>query len=149
MGAALTIGRIAKLAGVNVETVRYYQRRGLVIEPDRHAGSYRRYPIETVAQILFIKRAQALGFSLDEIAILIQSGSALGCDQIHTLIAQKTEVLRGQIDVLCERLDVLQRLTLQCENTEGAACTPCPVVAHLSGESVFASDTARDCSMVE
>jgi MerR family mercuric resistance operon transcriptional regulator len=64
MASELTIGRVAKLAGVNVETIRYYQRRGLLAEPDKPHMGYRRYPADIVKHIRFIKRAQALGFTL-------------------------------------------------------------------------------------
>ena len=69
--AALTIGDIADAAGVGVETIRYYERRGLVPQPDRMAGAYRRYGKGHVDCIRFIKRAQALGFSLEEVATLL------------------------------------------------------------------------------
>ena len=70
--AALTIGRLARAAGVNVQTVRFYQRRGLLAIPSRPPGGVRRYAPGTAAQIRLIKRAQALGFSLDEVAALLR-----------------------------------------------------------------------------
>ena len=72
MASELTIGRVAKLAGVSVETIRYYQRRGLLTEPDKPHMGYRRYPADIVKHIRFIKRAQALGFSLQEIIELLR-----------------------------------------------------------------------------
>ena len=69
---AMTIGRLAAAAGVHVETVRYYQRRELLREPSRALGSVRRYGIEDVGRLQFIRRAQAMGFSLDEIAGLLR-----------------------------------------------------------------------------
>ena len=71
MASELTIGRVAKLAGVNVETIRYYQRRRLIAEPDKPHMGYRRYPADIVKHIRFIKRAQALGFTLEEITELL------------------------------------------------------------------------------
>ena len=70
--AGMTIGRLAKEAGVNVETVRYYQRRGLLEEPQKPAGGHRRYQQSTLDRIAFIRRAQALGFSLAEIESLLE-----------------------------------------------------------------------------
>ena len=67
----LTIGGFAKAAGVNVETIRFYQRKGLLLEPDRPYGSIRRYGQTDVARVKFVKSAQRLGFSLDEIAELL------------------------------------------------------------------------------
>ena len=72
MEASLTIGRLAESAQVNVETVRYYQRRGLMREPARPTGSVRRYSNDDVTRIRFIKRAQQLGFTLDEITSLLK-----------------------------------------------------------------------------
>ena len=67
----LTIGRAAAAAGVNVETIRYYQRRHLLDEPSKPLGGYRRYSSETVKRVRFIKRAQTLGFTLEEISGMI------------------------------------------------------------------------------
>ncbi len=70
----LTIGRLAKLVDVNVETIRYYQRIGLIDEPVAPLNGFRKYPIKTAEYITFIKRAQRLGFSLKEIAELLKIG---------------------------------------------------------------------------
>jgi len=70
--AKLTIGRVPAAAGVNVETIRYYQRRGLLEEPMKPLGGYRDYPTDVVKQIRFIKRAQALGFTLEDVTGLLQ-----------------------------------------------------------------------------
>lgn len=64
MATELTIGKLADAAGVNVETIRYYQRRGLLDEPAKPLGGHRRYPVDMVKRLRFIKRAQALGFTL-------------------------------------------------------------------------------------
>lgn len=145
MGTVMTISRVAKLAGVGVETVRYYQRRGLLAEPAKYGGAFRRYPIETVEQILFIKRAQALGFSLDEIGILMQSDTTAGCAPIHELVMQKAEALRSQINDLGGRLGMLERLVCLCGNWENELRSVCPLVAHLSGKGMPALDTEVNC----
>jgi MerR family mercuric resistance operon transcriptional regulator len=67
----LTIGKLAKQANVTIETIRYYQRKGLLIEPEKPATGYRQYPPEAIARIQFIKRAQQSGFTLKEIAELL------------------------------------------------------------------------------
>lgn len=67
MGTELTIGKLAAAAGVNIETIRYYQRRGLLNEPPKPLGEHRRYAPEQAKRVRFIKRAQALGFTLDEV----------------------------------------------------------------------------------
>lgn len=140
----MLIGRVAKLAGVNVETVRYYQRRGLLAEPARYYGTFRRYSIGTVEQILFIKRAQALGFSLDEIEVLIRLDAAADCDPIRDLVTQKTTALRKQIGDLRERLDVLEHLVQLCSSCGSQPGVACPLVGHLSGQNLSALNPAMD-----
>lgn len=71
MATELTIGKLADAAGVNVETIRYYQRRGLLDEPAKPLGGHRRYPVDMVKRLRFIKRAQALGFTLSEVRISV------------------------------------------------------------------------------
>jgi DNA-binding transcriptional MerR regulator len=73
-GAALRSGQVAVAAGVNVETLRYYERRGLLAEPDRSPGGHRLYPAETVTVLRVIKAAQRLGFTLEEVADLLEVG---------------------------------------------------------------------------
>lgn len=75
----LTIGALARAAGVHVETVRYYQRRGLIAQPRKPARGHRIYPRETLERLLFIKRAQELGFTLEEIASLLVLGGETRC----------------------------------------------------------------------
>ena len=74
MGTELTIGKLADAAGVNIETIRYYQRRGLLGEPPKPPGGHRRYAPEQAKRVRFIKRGQALGFTLDEVAALLTLG---------------------------------------------------------------------------
>ena len=75
----MTIGRLAKAAGVHVETIRYYQRRGLLAEPRRAPGSVRRYGAEAAARVEFVKRAQELGFTLEEVKALLKLNSTPTC----------------------------------------------------------------------
>lgn len=76
---ASAIGTIARQAGVNVETIRYYQRIGLLREPARPQGGVRRYPPDTVERIRFIKRAQDIGFTLEEVAELLRLNDGVHC----------------------------------------------------------------------
>jgi MerR family mercuric resistance operon transcriptional regulator len=76
MAQKFMIGKIAILAGVHIETIRYYQRRGLLSEPEKPHRRYGRYPRDIVQHIRFIKRAQALGFTLNEIAVLMKMEEA-------------------------------------------------------------------------
>ncbi|VAW79736.1 Transcriptional regulator, MerR family [hydrothermal vent metagenome] len=104
MEDSLTIGALAKRAGVNVETVRYYQRIGLLLEPPKPLQGYRRYPLQIVSRIHFIKRAQELGFSLKEIAELLVLND--GCCSTARQIAEI------KCEVVAARLEDLQRLHL-------------------------------------
>jgi DNA-binding transcriptional MerR regulator len=94
--AKLTIGHIAHAAGVNVETVRYYQRRGLVSLPPKRTRGFRYYTPETASRVRFIKRAQALGMSLKEVQRLIKIDAKGACKETRTLayaIAQTPRVV--------------------------------------------------------
>jgi MerR family transcriptional regulator, mercuric resistance operon regulatory protein len=79
-----TIGQLAKVAGVNVETIRYYERRGLISQPPKPAEGYRTYPNATLARIFFIKRAQELGFTLKEINKLLSLDES-HCSEVQEL----------------------------------------------------------------
>ena len=129
MGKSLTIGHLARAAGVSVETVRYYQRVGLVQEPQKPQAGYRVYSPETVDRIKFIKRAQPLGFSLQEIAELIELGES-ACDHVRL----RAEARREQIDVQIQELEdlrqTLDQLIEQCHSKEKDR--PCPIVRKLS-----------------
>jgi DNA-binding transcriptional MerR regulator len=72
--ATLRVGEVAAAAGVNIETLRYYERRGLLVRPDRSLGGHRLYPVETVARLRVIKVAQHLGFTLGEVSELLEAG---------------------------------------------------------------------------
>lgn len=93
-----TIGGLARLAGVSVETVRYYQRRGLMPCPPRPAGGVRRYAGADVARLRFIRQAQGLGFTLDEVASLLElrdAGDA--CHDVQTMTESKLALLRDKL----------------------------------------------------
>jgi hypothetical protein len=81
MRTELTIGKLAAAAGVNIETIRYYQRRGLLDEPPKPFGGQRRYPLAMAKRVRFIKRAQALGFTLSEIGALLRLDAACACTE--------------------------------------------------------------------
>ncbi len=124
----LTIGHLARAAGVNVETVRYYQRVGLVKEPARPAEGYRQYPPETVERIRFIKRAQKLGFSLKEISELLDLGEG-HCRDVRQRAEHKREMIEQQIVDLMAMKDSLETLIHACgENGEAH----CPIIETLN-----------------
>jgi len=95
--AAFTIGALANAAGVGVETIRFYQRRGLLREPARPLGAIRRYDGGDVARVRFIKRSQALGFRLDEIIDLLRLADGTHCDQARTIGDDKLRSVREKL----------------------------------------------------
>jgi MerR family mercuric resistance operon transcriptional regulator len=124
---AMTIKRLADSAGVNVETVRYYQRRGLLREPPRPPGSgIRRYEEADARRLGFIRRAQAMGFSLSEIAGLADASDARGCEHTRQLAEHKLADVRARIKALHMLETELSRLIDECAETP-TGCT-CPAL---------------------
>ncbi len=123
--ANLTIGTLAKSSGVGVETVRFYQRKGLLVEPAR-AGGIRRYDERHVERIRFIKKAQAAGFTLAEIASLIALDSTEDRRTAHELASARLELLDRRISELKDARNALSRLVAECGNGRSG---PCPIIA--------------------
>ena len=130
MATSLSIGKLAQAAGVNVETIRYYQRRGLLTEPPKPLGGQRHYPIDTVKRVRFIKRAQALGFTLEEVGALLALDRARACTPTRALAAHKQVLLEGKIADLTALHAALGMLIQECDNHRGA--TACPIVETLT-----------------
>ncbi|WOJ91728.1 MerR family DNA-binding protein (plasmid) [Methylocapsa polymorpha] len=130
MQRELTIGRLATLAGVNVETIRYYQRRGLLDEPRKPHRGHRHYPADMAKRVGFIKRAQALGFTLEEIASLLRLEGADCCADTRELAAHKVTLIERRLLDLAAMRDALTALVHQCDTgrTEG----PCPIISVLA-----------------
>lgn len=126
----LTIGRLAADAGVNVETVRYYQRRGLMAEPEKPMNGQRRYDIDAVKRVRFVKRAQVLGFSLDEIASLLELDEAHACAKTRDIAAHKLEVIDSKLADLKAMRKALTGLLRQCDT--GSAQGACPIIHALA-----------------
>lgn len=129
---SLTIGRLAKSAGVHVETVRYYQRRGLIEEPPRPARGHRLYPAETLKRLLFIRRAQELGFTLEEIAGLLALGGG-HCREVQAIAEHKLAAVRAKLADLRRLESVLGELLSQCRRNPDNA--HCPIVESLLPEA--------------
>ena len=125
----LTIGAFARTAGVNVETIRFYQRKGLLSEPDRPSGRIRRYGGPDVARVKFVKSAQRLGFSLDEVAGLLKLEDGTHCDDARVLAEQKLEDVRGRLADLHRIESALERLVEDCCASRGTVT--CPMIAAL------------------
>ena len=126
----LSIGRLAETAGVNVETIRYYQRRGLLDQPARLAGHHRRYPLATISRVRFIKRAQGLGFTLTEVADLLSFDAVLGCAETRELTARKVAAIDQKLADLASMRVALVSLTEQC--SPGRGTKPCPIIGALA-----------------
>lgn len=126
----LTIARVAEDAGVGIETVRYYERRGLIRQPDRRNGAYRRYDMEHVKRIRFVKRAQEIGFSLDEIATLLGLEDGANRVQVRSVASARLEQIRARIADMSRMERVLKHLLAESESGK----TPhCPIIETLGG----------------
>jgi MerR family mercuric resistance operon transcriptional regulator len=125
----LSIGAFAEAAGVNVETVRFYQRKGLLPEPEKPYGSIRRYAETDVARVRFIKSAQRLGFSLDEVAGLLTLDDGTHCDEARQVAEQKLADVRGKLADLRRIESVLATLVRDCCVSHGTVS--CPLISAL------------------
>ena len=126
----LTIGKIAAAAGVNVETIRFYQRRGLLAEPEKEAGGFRYYGNKAIDRIRFIKRAQTIGFSLEEIGNLMAFNKVSACRQTHLTAKAKLEMIKAKIaDLNLMRL-TLEIMIKKCE-THTTSHVSCPILDSL------------------
>ena len=134
MSAKLTIGKLAKAAGVNIETIRYYQRRGLLDEPAKPLGGHRHYSADMAERVRFIKRAQALGFTLSEAGGLLTLDEACACSETRALAARKLALLEQKMADLAAMRQVLGELVQQCGTGGGGAA--CPIMDVLARESV-------------
>lgn len=112
----MTIGELARCAGVGVETVRFYQRRGLLGEPARRPGSRRLYTAEHLKVLRFIRRCKGLGFPLKDIAPLVhmRSGRSRSCGQLHEMVTQAIHVLDAKRQVIEMRRAALSRMLDGC-----------------------------------
>jgi MerR family mercuric resistance operon transcriptional regulator len=132
METNLTIGRLAESAQVNVETVRYYQRRGLMREPARPTGSVRRYSNDDARRIRFIKRARQLGFTLEEVINLLKLEDGRNCPETERLAQQKLVLVEARIADLGRLRKTLRELIGRCESGRGKIM--CPIIESLVAE---------------
>lgn len=131
---ALRMGELATATGVHRETLRYYERRGLIAEPDRTLGGHRAYPAEAVTQVRVIKAAQRLGFTLDEVADLIEAGRhprtrRRGQSGLQSRVADKVAEIDARIDDLTVmRRSLLKAAGAGCDDLHACADDPdCPI----------------------
>lgn len=131
--AGMTIGRLAEASGVHVETIRYYQRLGLMPTPGRQHNSVRRYGEDSVRRLRFIKRSQALGFSLEEVSLLLRLSHGEHCAETRTLAQQKKQLVGTKIADLRGIEAALDKLIRACGS--GRSGRGCPIIESLSAES--------------
>jgi len=133
--SGMTIAGLARAGGVGVETIRYYQRRGLIDTPDRGEGmglrgGVRRYGAEEVRRLRFIRSAQAAGFSLEEIAELLALHATDDRPRARALAEARIAALDERIAELSQARDALRRLARDCGSGRGG---PCPILAAFDG----------------
>ena len=133
----LTIGQLAKEASVNVETIRYYERRGLIPKPPRPDSGYRRYPLEHVARLELIKRAKELGFSLKEISELLslRVNPKTTCSDVKRRAELKIADIEEKIRVLRRMERALRKLADACRGT--GPKSECPIIEFLETKKGF------------
>jgi MerR family mercuric resistance operon transcriptional regulator len=129
MTEKMTISRLAGAAAVNVETVRFYQRSGLIDKPARPYSGYRTYGAEEVRQIRFIKRAQLLGFTLDEIASLLKLEGSQTCTSTRDLAARKLAMVEAKLNDLLAMKTALSTMVSRCDSEHPSV--GCPIIEAL------------------
>lgn len=131
---AFTIGEVAKLSGIGLETVRFYERKGLIEEPPRTDSGYRQFPKDVLARIRFIRRAKELGFTLREIIELLalRVDTDMSCADVKRRTEEKITVIKEKIGVLRKILQALKVLEASCSGT--GPTSECPILDTLSIE---------------
>jgi MerR family mercuric resistance operon transcriptional regulator len=129
----ITIAVAARLADVGIETIRYYQRKGLIEEPVKPVEGYRVYPEQTIARIRFIKRAQQLGFTLREITNLLQL-DATQCAETQAMAQQKLRIIEDKLAGLQSIKKTLVDLIAHCNSSR--ADEGCPIIYSISQPSL-------------
>lgn len=135
----LRSGQVAKRAGVNVETLRYYERRGLIAQPSRSLGGHRSYSEDTVALLRVIKSAQRLGFTLEEVAELLDTGrhGHLTPNLRARALEKIDEIEHKLADLTAIRTSLQQVVDARCDSLTGCTCADCPIpyvdLAHTNG----------------
>lgn len=127
----LTIGKVAREAGVGVETVRFYERQGLIEEPPRRPSGYRQYPPETISRIRFVRRAKELGFTLKEIKELfsLRASGRSRCADVRRRAEEKVEDIQQKVRDLQKMEKALVGLVATCDGR--SPVTECPILKAL------------------
>jgi len=127
----MTIGRVAKTTGVGVETIRFYERKGLIPDPPRRASGYRQYSEDTIARIRFIRRAKELGFTLNEIHELLslRVDPTSTCGDVKHRAKDKVRDIEAKIESLRKMKRALEQLASSCTGT--GPTSECPILEAL------------------
>jgi DNA-binding transcriptional MerR regulator len=127
--AGLRTGEVAGQAGLNIQTLRYYERRGLLPEPHRSNGGHRLYPPDTVALLQVIKAAQRLGFTLDEVADLLDAGRRRhpNPDLRERAIGKIAEIDQRIADLTTIRTSLTEIVDARCDSLTNCTCADCPI----------------------
>lgn len=125
----MSIGTLAKTARVSVETIRFYQRKGLLLKSKRTHGEIRRYTLEDVSRVTFVKAAKELGFTLNEIGVLLALEDGTHCGEAREMAEQKLKEVRDKLRKLQRVESILEGLVADCEATAKDLC--CPLIASL------------------
>lgn len=138
----MTIGELAGAADVSVETIRFYERQGLLLEPPRRSSGYRSYPPDTVSRVRFIKRAQAIGFTLAEIKELLalRVDEETTCDQVRVQVNDKLREVESKLLMLKEMRNALTAMAASCD--EGGPNGECPVLSSLLEQETLTGQPA-------
>ena len=144
MSERMTIGQLAAAAGVNVETVRYYQRRELLAAPERPFGGIGRYAPDALTRLRFIKRSQSLGFSLDDVQALLSLDDGQACTSARRIGEHKLADVRQRIQTLQVLESALQKLVTECSASKRKVS--CPLIDALMKSDSPAGPTAGGAS---
>jgi MerR family transcriptional regulator, mercuric resistance operon regulatory protein len=136
--AGMRSSQVAAQAGVNIQTLRYYERRGLLPEPSRSGSGYRAYDAQAVRTVCFVKRAQQLGFSLEDIDGLLKlaAGGPASCDAARALATEKVAELEAKIASLSAMRNSLRQLVVTCDRTPNERDCPLLEAIEYADESV-------------
>lgn len=148
--SAMTIGQLAKSAEVGVETIRFYEREGLIEEPPRRASGYRQYPAETVERVRFIRRAKELGFTLKEIKELLSLRAAprTRCADVRRRAEAKVRDIDEKVRTLQAMRKALTKLIAECSGQ--GPVTDCPILEALGSDAEKeSSDSGPRCAEAE
>lgn len=131
---SLTIGEVAKRSGVGIETIRFYERKGLIEDPPRKWSGYRQYPETTIDRLRFIRKAKELGFTLHEINELLEisADASASCAEVKERAEGKIQNIEQKIQALTRMKNALKKLVSVCDGKSPVQY--CPVIASLTHE---------------